>query len=272
MPACSISSSCSRGRAICCCAPACTARRPTRALRRARTVLSAFLVRQGADGVQIHCRSGETGRRGRSGKVQRVVAAPSLNAPTASTRLEPTHEIAMAHSTRRAAWSMPPYPSPPFPEPVRQLSAGPGFAGRIHRGPEQAQQTSSSRSWRPGIGRSPPSTRNCGINGSAGSEAACRSTARTSVPGRRQAVRAGEPAIAVQRGDLRHLFLAERQLLRLQVALEVRALRRRRESPRSPAASPRPAPPAPAWRRAPRRSPGSPGPSAPCRRPASCTR
>ncbi|MDM0106966.1 phenylacetate--CoA ligase family protein [Variovorax sp. J22R24] len=48
-------------------------------LRRARAVLSAFLVRQGADGVHIHCRSGETGQRGRSGKVQRVVSL--LEAP-----------------------------------------------------------------------------------------------------------------------------------------------------------------------------------------------
>ena len=49
-------------------------------LRRARVALSAFLVRQGASGVHIHCRSGETGQRGRSGKVQRVVAM-SLEAP-----------------------------------------------------------------------------------------------------------------------------------------------------------------------------------------------
>ncbi|MDL9999316.1 phenylacetate--CoA ligase family protein [Variovorax sp. J22P240] len=42
-------------------------------LQRARTVLSAFLVRQGADGIHIRCLSGETGRCGRSGKVQRVV-------------------------------------------------------------------------------------------------------------------------------------------------------------------------------------------------------
>jgi phenylacetate-coenzyme A ligase PaaK-like adenylate-forming protein len=44
-------------------------------LRRARAALSAFLIQQGAAGVHIHCRSGETGRRGRSGKVQRVLAA-----------------------------------------------------------------------------------------------------------------------------------------------------------------------------------------------------
>jgi phenylacetate-coenzyme A ligase PaaK-like adenylate-forming protein len=44
-------------------------------LRQARAALSAFLIQQGAAGVHIHCRSGETGRRGRSGKVQRVLAA-----------------------------------------------------------------------------------------------------------------------------------------------------------------------------------------------------
>lgn len=44
-------------------------------LRRARGMLGAFLEAQGAAGVRIHCRSGEAGRPGRSGKVQRVVAA-----------------------------------------------------------------------------------------------------------------------------------------------------------------------------------------------------
>lgn len=44
------------------------------ALRRARAILAAFLTRQGAAGVHIHCRSGQPGRRGRSGKVQRVIA------------------------------------------------------------------------------------------------------------------------------------------------------------------------------------------------------
>jgi len=43
------------------------------ALRRASAALTDFLVRQGAKGVHIHCRSGEAGLRGRSGKVQRVV-------------------------------------------------------------------------------------------------------------------------------------------------------------------------------------------------------
>ena len=46
------------------------------ALRRARTVLAAFLAQQGAASVQIRCRSGQPGRRGRSGKVQRVIATP----------------------------------------------------------------------------------------------------------------------------------------------------------------------------------------------------
>jgi len=45
-------------------------------LRRARAALSSFLVQQGAAGVHIHCRSGDAGRRGASGKVQRVIAEP----------------------------------------------------------------------------------------------------------------------------------------------------------------------------------------------------
>ena len=45
-------------------------------LQRARSVLMAFLARQGAPDVQIHCRCGEPGLRGRSGKVKRVVASP----------------------------------------------------------------------------------------------------------------------------------------------------------------------------------------------------
>lgn len=45
-------------------------------LRRARVTLAAFLEAQGAAGVRIHCRSGEAGRPGRSGKVQRVIATP----------------------------------------------------------------------------------------------------------------------------------------------------------------------------------------------------
>lgn len=43
------------------------------ALHRARSVLSAFLTQQGASGVHIHCKSGQPGRRGRSGKIQHVV-------------------------------------------------------------------------------------------------------------------------------------------------------------------------------------------------------
>jgi phenylacetate-coenzyme A ligase PaaK-like adenylate-forming protein len=44
------------------------------ALRRGRAALKAFLERQGAGHVRIHGCSGQPGRRGRSGKVQRVVA------------------------------------------------------------------------------------------------------------------------------------------------------------------------------------------------------
>jgi phenylacetate-coenzyme A ligase PaaK-like adenylate-forming protein len=46
------------------------------ALQRARRVLGQFLESQGAAGVHVHCRSGEPGRAGRSGKVLRVVSAP----------------------------------------------------------------------------------------------------------------------------------------------------------------------------------------------------
>jgi phenylacetate-coenzyme A ligase PaaK-like adenylate-forming protein len=46
------------------------------ALQRARRVLGEFLESQGAVGVHVHCRSGEPGRAGRSGKVLRVVLAP----------------------------------------------------------------------------------------------------------------------------------------------------------------------------------------------------
>ena len=43
-------------------------------LCRARAALEAFLAQQGVADVHIHCCSGQPGRRGRSGKVQRVVA------------------------------------------------------------------------------------------------------------------------------------------------------------------------------------------------------
>ena len=46
----------------------------TRQLRHARAVLAEFLADQGAAPVEIHCRSGQPGRRGRSGKIPRVVA------------------------------------------------------------------------------------------------------------------------------------------------------------------------------------------------------
>jgi len=52
--------------------------RPGRlALQVASEKLQAFLWEQGARGVQIRCRSGASARRGRSGKIQRVIA----NAP-----------------------------------------------------------------------------------------------------------------------------------------------------------------------------------------------
>jgi phenylacetate-CoA ligase len=48
------------------------------ALRRARTALQAFLARQGAPRVEIHCHAGRPNQRGPGGKVQRVRA---LHAP-----------------------------------------------------------------------------------------------------------------------------------------------------------------------------------------------
>jgi phenylacetate-CoA ligase len=44
-----------------------------RQLRHARGVLAAFLADQGAAPVQIHCRSGQPGQRGRTGKIPRIV-------------------------------------------------------------------------------------------------------------------------------------------------------------------------------------------------------
>lgn len=44
-------------------------------LERAHAALMAFLSRQGVGDVRIHCRSAEPGRRGRSGKVQRVMVS-----------------------------------------------------------------------------------------------------------------------------------------------------------------------------------------------------
>ena len=48
----------------------------TRLLHRARDTLAAFLREQGAAALHIHCRTGRAPRRGRSGKLQRIVAAP----------------------------------------------------------------------------------------------------------------------------------------------------------------------------------------------------
>lgn len=47
----------------------------THQLRVAREALQAFLAAQGVPEVHIHCRSGQPGQRGRSGKVLRVVAS-----------------------------------------------------------------------------------------------------------------------------------------------------------------------------------------------------
>ena len=47
------------------------------ALRHARVALAAFLKRQGAAGVQIRCRNGQPGQRGRSGKVRSARAWPT---------------------------------------------------------------------------------------------------------------------------------------------------------------------------------------------------
>ena len=50
-------------------------------LRRSRTVLQAFLALQGVPGVRIHCRSGQPSRRGRSGKIQRIIGPTSQVLP-----------------------------------------------------------------------------------------------------------------------------------------------------------------------------------------------
>jgi phenylacetate-CoA ligase len=48
-----------------------------RQLRHARSVLAGFLSDQGAAPVEIHCRSGQPGQHGRSGKIPRIVARRS---------------------------------------------------------------------------------------------------------------------------------------------------------------------------------------------------
>lgn len=45
-----------------------------RTLRKARAVLAEFLAAQGAQGIHIHCRSGESAHCGRSGKIRRVIS------------------------------------------------------------------------------------------------------------------------------------------------------------------------------------------------------
>jgi phenylacetate-coenzyme A ligase PaaK-like adenylate-forming protein len=46
----------------------------TRQLRHAREALAGFLAAQGVAPVRIRCHAGEPGRRGRSGKIPRVIA------------------------------------------------------------------------------------------------------------------------------------------------------------------------------------------------------
>jgi len=53
----------------------------TESLRRGASALRRYLASQGAAGVRIHCRSGAPNRLGRSGKLQRIVAAPKGSAP-----------------------------------------------------------------------------------------------------------------------------------------------------------------------------------------------
>jgi len=48
----------------------------TRRLHSARSALAAFLHEQGAAALRIHCCTGRAPRRGRSGKLQRILAAP----------------------------------------------------------------------------------------------------------------------------------------------------------------------------------------------------
>lgn len=50
----------------------------SRVLDRARAALAAFLHDQGVDDTRIHCSTGRAPQRGRSGKLQRVLAATSL--------------------------------------------------------------------------------------------------------------------------------------------------------------------------------------------------
>ena len=47
---------------------------------------------------------------------------------------------------------------------------------------------------------------------------------RLLIPNRRQALRVDQPVAPIQRGDLRHLVIAECQLLGLEVAFKVGAL------------------------------------------------
>ncbi|MFL6665001.1 MAG: phenylacetate--CoA ligase family protein [Rhizobacter sp.] len=61
-----------------------------RALLRGRSALADFLGRQGARGVRIHCHSGVGARRGRSGKIQRVLVDDAVAAagdPAATSKV-----------------------------------------------------------------------------------------------------------------------------------------------------------------------------------------
>lgn len=52
-----------------------------RTLRKAHTVLAAFLEGQGAQGIHIHCRGGQSAQYGRSGKIRRVISQSDAARP-----------------------------------------------------------------------------------------------------------------------------------------------------------------------------------------------
>ncbi|QOF76137.1 phenylacetate--CoA ligase family protein [Variovorax sp. 38R] len=53
-----------------------TGERAAQSLRKARAVLTEFLEGQGAQGIHIHCRGGQSAHYGRSGKIRRVILQP----------------------------------------------------------------------------------------------------------------------------------------------------------------------------------------------------
>ncbi|VTU31036.1 Phenylacetate-coenzyme A ligase [Variovorax sp. PBL-H6] len=61
------------------------------ALEHGRGALEVFLRAQGAQGIRIRCRSAEPALYGRSGKVQRVIAAPQWRAILLGERSRPPH-------------------------------------------------------------------------------------------------------------------------------------------------------------------------------------